>query len=102
MSSRKINSSSSNSSSSDDSVAVADEKRLKRMLSNRESARRSRMKRERHIQELNDQVTYYRIRNMEIDKKCREMMGRYASVESENGMLRSQGEELKRWLVLLE
>lgn len=72
------------------------------MISNRESARRSRMKREQHIKDLNDQITYFRSRSSEIGQKIKEIGRRYVAVESENGDLRMHGEELKKRLRLME
>lgn len=103
MSSRRINIS---SSSEDDGscryAAVADEKKRRRMISNRESARRSRMKREQHMKDLNDQIAYFRSKSGEIARKIEEIGRCYAAVEAENGRLRMHGEELKKRLRLLE
>lgn len=103
MSSKKIIIS---SSSEDDEkcryASIRDEKKRKRMISNRESARRSRMKREQHIKDLNDQITYFRTRRGEIVQKTKEIKERYVAVESENRMLRMHGEELKKRLRFLE
>ncbi|KAL7144366.1 hypothetical protein ABFS83_07G006900 [Erythranthe nasuta] len=103
MSSRKINN--ITSSSEDDgnrSTAITDEKKMKRMKSNRESARRSRMKREQHIKDLNDQVTYFKTRSSEIARKISEIEARFTAVGSENRILRMKGEDLKKRLELLE
>lgn len=72
------------------------------MISNRESARRSRLKKEQHIKDLNDQVTYFRTRSSETVQKINEIERRYMAVESENRILRMQAEELKKRLELME
>lgn len=72
------------------------------MISNRESARRSRMKREQHIKDLNDQVTYYTTKSSSIVQKMDKIQERYAAVESENRILRMQVKELEERLELLD
>lgn len=102
MSTRRI----SNSSSEDDRgnryAMITDEKKRKRMISNRESARRSRMKREQHIKDLNDQTLYFSTKRSEIVQKIDEVARRFGAMESENKILRMQGRELKKRLKLLE
>ncbi|KAI3469299.1 hypothetical protein Pfo_025962 [Paulownia fortunei] len=102
MSSRKINPSSSSEEDENRYAMIIDEKKRKRMISNRESARRSRMKREQHIKDLNDQVTYFRTRSSQMVQKINEITPRYMAIESENRILIMQGEELKKRLELLE
>ncbi|KAL0376367.1 UNVERIFIED_CONTAM: bZIP transcription factor 53 [Sesamum calycinum] len=103
MSSRKLISNSSSSEDDENRYAkITDEKKRKRMISNRESARRSRMKKEQHIKDLNDQVTYFRSRSSEMVQKINEIERRYMAVESENRILRMQTEELKKRLELME
>lgn len=102
MSSKKINISSSSEDDENRYATITDEKKRKRMISNRESARRSRMKREQHIKDLNDQITYFRTRRGEIVQKTNDIKKRYVAVESENRMLRMHGEELKKRLRFLE
>ncbi|XP_073029523.1 bZIP transcription factor 53-like [Primulina eburnea] len=103
MSARKI----SNSSSEDDrenryAMITDEEKKMKRMISNRESARRSRMKREQHIQDLNDQTIYFSTKRSEMVRKIDEVARRFGAIDSENKFLRIQGRELKKRLGLLE
>ncbi|XP_051130105.1 bZIP transcription factor 53-like [Andrographis paniculata] len=97
--------SSSSSSEEDHGIRramIADEKKRKRMLSNRESARRSRMKKEQHIKDLNDKVAYFRTRSSGMVEKITEISRCHMAVESENRMLRTHGEELKRRLEFLQ
>ncbi|KAH6769605.1 hypothetical protein C2S52_014408 [Perilla frutescens var. hirtella] len=102
MSSKNINISSSSEDDETRYAMITDEKKRKRMISNRESARRSRMKREQHIKDLNDQTTYFRSRKGELVQRINEIGRRYVAVESENRMLRMHGEELKKRLKLME
>ncbi|XP_075477436.1 bZIP transcription factor 53-like [Primulina tabacum] len=103
MSARKI----SNSSSEDDrgnryAMITNEEKKMKRMISNRESARRSRMKREQHIKDLNDQTIYFSTKRNEMVRKIDEVTRRFGAIDSENKFLRMQSRELKKRLELLE
>lgn len=102
MSARKI----SNSSSEEDREyrysTITDEKKRKRMISNRESARRSRMKREQHVKDLNDQTIYFSTKRTETVQKIDEVTRRFGAIDSENKFMRMQGQELKKRLELLE
>lgn len=72
------------------------------MISNRESARRSRMKREQHIKDLTDRVTYYITRRGHMVQKMNNILEKCTVTESENRMLRMRVQELKERLELLE
>ncbi|KAL8481287.1 hypothetical protein ACS0TY_027708 [Phlomoides rotata] len=102
MSSRKINVSSSSEDDEMKYAMITDEKKRKRMISNRESARRSRMKKEQHIKDLNDQITYFTTKKVEMVKKMEEIGQRFVAFDSENRALRMHGEELKKRLEMLE
>ncbi|XP_051127577.1 bZIP transcription factor 53-like [Andrographis paniculata] len=94
------------SSSSEDDLSryasITDEKKRKRMISNRESARRSRMKREQHIKDLNDQVTYYTTKRATILQKMDRVEESYAAIAVENEALRMQVDDLTKRLQLLD
>ncbi|XP_073120491.1 bZIP transcription factor 53-like [Henckelia pumila] len=102
MSARKIISSSSEDDRENRYAKITDEKKRKRMISNRESARRSRMKREQHIKDLNDQTIYFSTKRSEMVRKIDEVTRRFGAIDSENKILRMQGRELKKRLELLE
>ncbi|KAL2464222.1 basic region/leucine zipper motif 53 [Forsythia ovata] len=82
--------------------ALIDEKKQKRMISNRESARRSRMRRQQHIKDLKHEIMYFISKSNEMVQKINEITQRYTIVESENIILRVQKEELRRRLESVE
>ncbi|MFS7909193.1 putative transcription factor bZIP family [Helianthus anomalus] len=75
-----------------------DEKKMKRMISNRESARRSRMKKEQHMKDLNDQIFYFTRKRDELLVKIEGTEKANAEMEMENMVLRSQKQELEKRL----
>ncbi|KAI3683935.1 hypothetical protein L1987_84450 [Smallanthus sonchifolius] len=75
-----------------------DEKKMKRMISNRESARRSRMKKEQHMKDLNDQIFYFTKKRDEMVWKLEGIAKENVVMEMENMVLRSQKEELEKRL----
>ncbi|KAL2507598.1 basic region/leucine zipper motif 53 [Forsythia ovata] len=78
----------------DERYATYDERKRKRMISNRESARRSRMKKQQHLDELISQTSQVQ----EENKKLRQMIDGashlYLNFASENNVLRAQVTEL--------
>ncbi|XP_059646725.1 bZIP transcription factor 44-like [Cornus florida] len=89
-------------SEGDDRCAKMDERKRKRMMSNRESARRSRMRKEQHMKELNNQVSYLKRSNNVIFEEMNSVRQLWSGVESENMVLRAQLAELKKRLESLE
>ena len=81
-------------SDEDPRYANMDEKKRKRMISNRESARRSRMKKQQHQGELISQVTTLQWENAEIVQKIKVASQMYVAVESDNNVLKAQMMEL--------
>ncbi|RZC44651.1 hypothetical protein C5167_037598 [Papaver somniferum] len=75
-----------------------DQRKRKRMLSNRESARRSRMRKQKHLDELMDQVTQIRKENNQILTSVNLTTQHYVNIESENSILRAQMDELNNRL----
>nr|XP_043611141.1 bZIP transcription factor 53-like [Erigeron canadensis] len=75
-----------------------DQKKMKRKISNRESAKRSRMKKEQHIKDLNDQIFYLTKKRDEMATKMDGVMKDYVAIETNNMVLRSQKQELEKRL----
>ncbi|GJZ63972.1 bZIP transcription factor 53-like protein [Tanacetum coccineum] len=68
------------------------------MISNRESAKRSRMKKEQHMKDLNDQIFYFTRKRDVMVMKIEKAAKGYAAMENENMVLRSQKQELEKRL----
>ncbi|KAF6156922.1 hypothetical protein GIB67_039683 [Kingdonia uniflora] len=85
---------SSGSGSEDPQYVMVDDRKKRRMLSNRESARRSRMKKQKHLDELINQVVQLQRENNEIVQRVDTTTTCYINVESENNILRTQMMEL--------
>ncbi|URD88387.1 histone deacetylase [Musa troglodytarum] len=83
-----------NSGSEEDLRAAIDQKKLKRMISNRESAKRSRMRKQNRLDELMAQANQLREENSRILAIFNTAKQHYAAVEAENYVLRAQAMEL--------
>ncbi|XP_022749183.1 bZIP transcription factor 11-like [Durio zibethinus] len=90
-----------NSGSEGDLRALMDERKRKRMISNRESARRSRMRKQKHLGDLMTQVTQLRKENHQIITRINITTQHYLNVEAENSVLRAQANELSYRLLSL-
>ncbi|KAK4441831.1 bZIP transcription factor 53 [Sesamum alatum] len=71
-----------------------DERKRKRKLSNRESARRSRMRKQQHLDELSGQVSQMQEENKKLREKIDGASQLYLNFASENNVLRAQVAEL--------
>ena len=85
-----------NSGSEEDLQHVMDQRKRKRMQSNRESARRSRMRKQKHLDDLMAQVAQFRKENNEILSSINITNQRYLIVEADNSILRAQVMELSQ------
>uniref|UniRef100_D6MKP3 Transcription factor n=1 Tax=Lycoris longituba TaxID=272140 RepID=D6MKP3_9ASPA len=75
-----------------------DLRKRKRMQSNRESARRSRQRKQKHLDDLNAQVSQLRKENGQIVTALNITTQHYLGVEAENSVLRTQMMELRNRL----
>ncbi|AQK68191.1 uncharacterized protein LOC111274020 [Zea mays] len=74
--------------------ALMEQRRAKRMLSNRESARRSRMRKQRHLDELTAQAAHLRRENAHVATALGLTAQGLLAVDAENAVLRTQTAEL--------
>ncbi|KAF6163082.1 hypothetical protein GIB67_001410 [Kingdonia uniflora] len=95
-------SSSGNSSgctgSEEDPKLMLDERKHRRMQSNRESARRSRQRKQKYLDGLTSQLTQLRKENNQILGGMKITTQHYVNIESENSVLRAQMGELSHRL----
>ena len=82
------------SGSEEDLRKVMDQRKRKRMLSNRESARRSRMRKQKHVDDMMAQVVHLRKENNRILTAMNMTSQFHMNVEAENAILRAQMAEL--------
>ncbi|WOK92556.1 bZIP transcription factor 11-like [Canna indica] len=83
-----------NSGSEEDLQALMDQKKQKRMISNRESARRSRMRKQKLLDDLTSQLHQLQEENSKILTSLTLTTQHYFAVEAENSILRTQMMEL--------
>ncbi|KAL3326327.1 hypothetical protein AABB24_037151 [Solanum stoloniferum] len=83
-----------NSGSEEDLQQLMDERKRKRMISNRESARRSRMRKQKHLDDLMSQMSNLMKENNEILTSMSVTTQNYLNIEAENSILRAQVFEL--------
>ncbi|CAN4112395.1 unnamed protein product [Withania somnifera] len=87
-----------NSGSEEDLQQLMDQRKRKRMISNRESARRSRMRKQKHLDDLMAQVSTLRKENNQILTSMNVTTQHFLNVEAENSILRAQLSELSHRL----
>ncbi|KAL1569500.1 bZIP transcription factor 44 [Salvia divinorum] len=73
-------------------------RKRKRMLSNRESARRSRMRKQKLLDDLTAQANHLRAENNQMLTNINVVTHLYLNMESENSILRAQMSELNHRL----
>ncbi|XVE82963.1 hypothetical protein DITRI_Ditri16bG0047500 [Diplodiscus trichospermus] len=77
---------------------VVDERKRRRMISNRESARRSRMRKQKHLENLRNQVNRLRMENRELTNRLRFVLYHYHRVRTDNDRLCSEYSVLRQKL----
>lgn len=87
-----------NSGSEEDLQMLMDQRKRKRKESNRESARRSRMRKQQHLDELVTQLSDLSKENNQIISSINITTQHYMKVEAENSVLRAQMLELSQRL----
>ncbi|KAG6470788.1 hypothetical protein ZIOFF_071868 [Zingiber officinale] len=90
-----------NSISSEDLKAVMDQRKRKRRISNRESARRSRMRKQQHLDDLNSELRQLREDNAKVLTSLSLITQHYFEVEAENSVLKIQLVEISNRLMAL-
>ncbi|XP_078443035.1 basic leucine zipper 43-like [Wolffia australiana] len=75
-----------------------EERRRRRMISNRESARRSRLRKQRHLDELQWQVSALRSANRRLIDHLNRSIADRDQIQSENCRLRLEASDLRQIL----
>ncbi|RZS23781.1 hypothetical protein BHM03_00056759 [Ensete ventricosum] len=84
------------------SLMAVNERTQKRKLSNRESAKRSRMRKQQHLQELTGDETRLKLENGQILERVERLAQGHQWLESENAVLKAEVAELAETLRSLE
>ncbi|XP_073151209.1 basic leucine zipper 43-like [Henckelia pumila] len=97
---------SSNNSTSDEAeeqqFSIINERKQRRMISNRESARRSRMRKQRHLDELWSQVVWLRNENHQLIDKLNHVSEDHDRVVQENVQLKEETLELRQTITNMQ
>ncbi|KAF8013531.1 hypothetical protein BT93_I1390 [Corymbia citriodora subsp. variegata] len=91
-----------NSGSEENMQALMDQRKRKRMISNRESARRSRMRKQRHLDDLMHVVAQLKKENQQLGDHVSIVSQHCMTLETENSILRVQMDELTHRLESLK
>ncbi|KAL3631283.1 hypothetical protein CASFOL_024267 [Castilleja foliolosa] len=83
-------------------VRVIDERKQRRMISNRESARRSRMRKQRHLDELWSQVVRLRAENHSLVEKLTHVSESHDKTVQENERLKDENSGLRQMVTDLQ
>ncbi|KAL8098054.1 bZIP transcription factor 44-like [Apium graveolens] len=79
-------------------VKNSDESKLKRMVSNRESAKRSRIRKQKHLNELTTQISHLKSKNNLIRSNISVTNEMHVTMEAENSVLKAQLAQLSQRL----
>ena len=93
-----ISSNSTSDEADEQQQSLINERKHRRMISNRESARRSRMRKQKHLDELWSQVVWLRNENHQLLDKLNHVSDSHDRVLQENVQLREEASELRQML----
>ncbi|KAJ6402604.1 hypothetical protein OIU84_014665 [Salix udensis] len=79
-------------------LSLINERKQRRMISNRESARRSRMRKQKHLDELWSQVVWLRNENHQLVEKVNHVAECHDQVAQENNQLKEEISDLRQML----
>ncbi|XP_010999906.1 PREDICTED: basic leucine zipper 43 [Populus euphratica] len=85
----------SGSRGSNQAVYSIDERKRRRMVSNRESARRSRWRKKKHLEDLTQQLNRLKIQNRELQNRLGSIINQSHVLWRENGRLMSESVALE-------
>ncbi|CAI9777852.1 unnamed protein product [Fraxinus pennsylvanica] len=91
-----------NSGSGEDLQQLTDLRKRKKMQSNRESAKRSRLRKQMHLDDMMAKATQLKNENDQILTSINVTTQHYTKVEAENSVLRAQMTELRQRLQSLD
>ncbi|KAD4982983.1 hypothetical protein R6Q59_002636 [Mikania micrantha] len=97
-SSLSYNNSSTSDEADENQISIINERKQRRMISNRESARRSRMRKQKQLDELCTQVMRLRNENHGLIDKLNRFSETHEQVIQENDRLKKETMELKQML----
>ncbi|CAI9761827.1 unnamed protein product [Fraxinus pennsylvanica] len=97
-----ISSNSTSDEADDNQISIIDERKQRRMISNRESARRSRMRKQRQLDELGAQVLHLRAENQTLMEKLNRASESRDRVVQENERLKEEASDLRQMLIDLQ
>ncbi|GMI73937.1 basic leucine-zipper 42 [Hibiscus trionum] len=93
-----VNSNSTSDEADEQQLCVINERKQRRMISNRESARRSRMRKQRHLDELWSQVVWLRNENHQLIDKLNHVSESHDKAVQENAQLKEEASQLRQLL----
>ncbi|CAI9752778.1 unnamed protein product [Fraxinus pennsylvanica] len=79
-------------------INIINERKQRRMISNRESARRSRMRKQKHMDELWSQVIWLQNENRQLIDTLNHVSANLDRVLQENSQLKEEASELRQML----
>ncbi|KAH9608895.1 hypothetical protein KSS87_022279 [Heliosperma pusillum] len=85
-----------------DNMDPTDVKRVRRMLSNRESARRSRRRKQAHLTELETQVSQLKVENSTLLKRLTDISQKFNEAAVDNRVLKADVETLRAKVKMAE